>query len=88
MPSETPFETEARVIDEARQNLATGGLIPADAPFRITDDGCTFAVSSLVSCECGRDLHITVHLDPKQIESAANQILVNAQRRAATSKLG
>lgn len=82
--NEKSFHREGRAPSETRQRLATGGIVQPGAPFPATGKGCALAIPATATCDCGRDLHITVHLDRKQIETAVNQILIDARRRAAT----
>jgi hypothetical protein len=80
MGEPTGFDTEERVLDDARHAYATGGVVGSGLGVELGRDACAFPAR--VTCACGADLHVTVDLDPKRIEAAVVRVLNDARRRA------
>ena len=77
MAEPTPLD-EAN--DGGRPQFATRAMIRDASPILIGGNAC--AIPAFVACECGRDLHITVHLSTAQIEAAVSRVLGDMRRKA------
>ncbi len=78
---ETPFDREERAIRDAK-TYATGATIPRDQRAVIGETGCTLT-DLHATCQCGRDLHITVTVDPERVQALVERVTRDAIIRRA-----
>lgn len=72
---------------EASQPHAIGGLVQGLATATAGEAGCTLTAPT-VACACGREIHVTIALDRREIENAVRRVLLDARRTAMTRGSG
>lgn len=73
--------------DAGGTGFATGGLVAGSVRPIGADIGRTLTAPT-VACACGREIHVTVTLDRREIENAVRRVLIEGRRQAMSRGSG
>lgn len=75
------------MTNEPVRTYAAGGLVQGSTKAVIGESGCTLTAPT-AACACGREIHVTVTLDRREIENAVRRVLLEGRQQAMTRGSG